>query len=435
MKNTKYFLVLAYAAITAAFSYFAKPTDVYFSIAAYASLFAIYFSVLKFFDDKDVQWALYAAIFIRLMLIPSFPNFSSEIWRYVWDGNLQAIGFNPYSLTPKELMDGGLNTFKNSGNLFHLLNSTRETSLFPPLMQGIFYLCAKASLGHFRLAILLMKSVLVISEIISLSVILKLLQKFSLPAKNIFWYAFNPLVMIELSGNAHFEALMLCLLLVAFQYYLDNKTFRATLFLALSIATKIFPIFLLPLILCRNKWKQNLKFTILFSIITWLVFFLYINDNVLRHSYSTALQQYFNQFEFNSFLFYWLNILIPTSLQPTGGAVLSRILVAIPFLFFVYWSWKNRQEPLQNFLPKVVIFWMLFLLSFTVINAWYIAPLVLLVVFVRLQSILLFSAFAMANLVIAQQVENEILKHAINSFFLLIMLFIFFKKDFKLLKS
>ena len=434
MKNLKYFLVVAFAAIIAYFSFVVKSTDTFQYLGCYGSLFLIYFLLIKNLEDTDIKWALYASIVIRFIVIPSM-NFSSvDVWRYLWDGNMQAIGFSPYTIAPKEVMDAGFNTFKDAGNLFHQVASARENSVYPPFLQMIFYCCVKASLSNQHLAIILMKFILVVAEIISLNAMLQLLAKFKMPLKNIFIYAFNPLIIIELISNVHFESLTICFLLVSLLFYVEQKNARAISFYVFSILTGIIPIVFLPYFLFKNNWKQNLKLLIIFSFLFFSFLAIYFYVINVRKEYLSSLQLYFNQFEFNSFLFYWLNVLLPNRLQPTAGAILSRTLIAVSLLLLLFWNWRSRNENIEKWLSKILLFWMLFLFSFTVINAWYIAPILMLTVFRKNYTILLWSTIAIITSFFMHQINHPFDPHIFTLFWYLTLIVVFFWKDVKLLK-
>ncbi len=71
-------------------------------------------------------------------------------------------------------------------------------------------------------------------------------------------YALNPLVIVELTGNVHFEALMIVFLLAFLLALHRNQVRRAALFLALSAGVKLLPVLFLPLVLARKGWKTTL---------------------------------------------------------------------------------------------------------------------------------------------------------------------------------
>src|SRR5690606_6143025 len=64
-------------------------------------------------------------------------------------------------------------------------------------------------------------------------------------------YALNPLVIMEISGNLHFEGMMLAMILAGI-YFLEKSKFSVSGgFLAAAVAVKLSPILLLPAFLKR----------------------------------------------------------------------------------------------------------------------------------------------------------------------------------------
>ena len=45
---------------------------------------------------------LFFAILYRLLLVPTQPVLSTDIYRYIWDGRVQAHGINPYQYSPDD---------------------------------------------------------------------------------------------------------------------------------------------------------------------------------------------------------------------------------------------------------------------------------------------------------------------------------------------
>ena len=232
----------------------------------------------------------------------------------------------------------------------------------------------------------------------------------------------------------HFESLTICFLLVSLLFYVEQKNARAISFYVFSILTGIIPIVFLPYFLFKNNWKQNLKLLIIFSFLFFSFLAIYFYVINVRKEYLSSLQLYFNQFEFNSFLFYWLNVLLPNRLQPTAGAILSRTLIAVSLLLLLFWNWRSRNENIEKWLSKILLFWMLFLFSFTVINAWYIAPILMLTVFRKNYTILLWSTIAIITSFFMHQINHPFDPHIFTLFWYLTLIVVFFWKDVKLLK-
>ena len=76
-------------------------------------------------------------------------------------------------------------------------------------------------------------------------------------------YAFLPISVIESGWNGHFEPLVSFLLLISLWALLNQKNIISGIFLGLSIATKIYPIVIFPIIFVYIKgWKNRLWFTL-----------------------------------------------------------------------------------------------------------------------------------------------------------------------------
>ena len=58
---------------------------------------------------RDVVIVLVVAVAARALLVPGAPTLSDDAYRFVWDGRVQAAGFNPYRYVPadRRLAPGG----------------------------------------------------------------------------------------------------------------------------------------------------------------------------------------------------------------------------------------------------------------------------------------------------------------------------------------
>lgn len=108
-------------------------------------------------------------------------------------------------------------------HLFDKLNSPNYFTIYPPVCQAFLLSLLAAFLvkqtGSIYIGCIALKVSIFVFEVATLYLMPKLLQRLQLPAQNMIWYALNPLVIIELVGNIHFEAVMI-LGIVGILYFL-----------------------------------------------------------------------------------------------------------------------------------------------------------------------------------------------------------------------
>lgn len=145
-------------------------------------------------------------------------------------------------------------------------------SPYPPINQFFFFLSTSFKKDIY-FSLISMRSLIIVSDILNFFVGRGILKKLKLEEEKILWYFLNPLVIIELTGNLHFEGLMLTFFGFGIFLFLDNKKLFAVLPLALSVGTKLITIIIIPLIINHKKISENLKMIILFIGFLFLIFF------------------------------------------------------------------------------------------------------------------------------------------------------------------
>ncbi|MEZ4848050.1 MAG: hypothetical protein R3B93_05385 [Bacteroidia bacterium] len=91
---------------------------------------------------QNPQLILILGIFFRLIVFFALPNLSDDFYRFIWDGRLLSHGVNPFAQLPSEYMlnpDQALRLGLNT-ELYQGLNSPNYFTIYPPVLQGIFYL-------------------------------------------------------------------------------------------------------------------------------------------------------------------------------------------------------------------------------------------------------------------------------------------------------
>ncbi len=211
-------------------------------LALYFSAFLIYMlamATLRFASDTrpvSVALILGFALLFRFTLFLSEPGLSDDIYRYVWDGKIFNMGINPYQFVPnaQEL------TLLRDG-LYDPINHKDIGTPYGPLTIIVFALAQQAANSVYAL-----KVPFILFDCMSILLLLHMLKAAGLPRHNVLHYAWNPLVLVEVSGSGHNDSLAVFLLLGALFLFQKNKNWQGALGIGMALLAKYFAILFLP---------------------------------------------------------------------------------------------------------------------------------------------------------------------------------------------
>ncbi len=235
-------------------------------ITLYGAFFLIYLGVFYFTKaQKTLAFFVGVGVLLRFLLLFTIPNFSDDLYRFIWDGRLLTQGINPFDHLPTYYIENNRTIPGLTTDLYQQLNSPNYFTIYPPVNQLIFATAAWLFPNSIWGSSLVMKSCLFVFEVGSIFLIIQLLRHFKLPAKNVLLYALNPLIIIEITGNIHFEGAMIFFLLLAIWLIVMKKRWLlSAVAFALSVASKLLPLMFLPLFIRRigqsEKYKSNNNF-------------------------------------------------------------------------------------------------------------------------------------------------------------------------------
>ena len=349
-------------------------------LTLYSVLFGCYYLILRQVKIKE-QHLTYLALALRLVFIAAIPNLSQDFYRFIWDGRLILSGLNPYLTTPDNLMISQPNLFPQMKTLFEGMGalSAEHYSNYPPLHQLPFILAAIISKHSILGSVVILRLLLIGADIGILFFGKKLLRKLQLPTMNIYWFILNPLVIVELTGNLHFEGLMLFFFVMALYYVHTQKWHLAALTMALSIAVKLVPILSLPLFLNKLGWKKSIRFYLTVGIVFMLLFAPFLKDNFFEN-YSATIGLWFSKFEFNASFYYLLNWGLETILNFELIHSMGVIVVSFIGLQIIYQLLQNKTKTTALITTVLWVFTGYYLIS-TTVHPWYIISLLLLSIF------------------------------------------------------
>jgi hypothetical protein len=353
-------------------------------------LFTCYYFILKTCIKYSLMVGL--GVVFRLIFLFSIPNLSQDFYRFIWDGQLIINGINPYLFTPNELINTHHVLFAQMESLYKEMGtlSAQHFSNYPPIHQLPFVIAALISKSSILGSVIVLRIIIILADIGILIYGKKLLELLKLRPQNIFYYFLNPLVVIELTGNLHFEALMLFFLVLSVYFLCKQKLVHSAVFMGLSILTKLLPIFFLPLLIKRLKFKKTLLYSTLVVgciIVLCLPFF----ELQFLKNYSKTVGLWFTNFEFNS-SFYSLG---KSAMSKCFGIQLIEYMpYIVPFLMAIFTLYFSLQKTTET--KKIIqsFFWILtiyFLVS-TTIHPWYMTTLVFLSCFTNYKFVLVWSA-------------------------------------------
>jgi alpha-1,6-mannosyltransferase len=251
---------------------------------------------------------LAAAWHVEFLRLP--PGADDDIHRYVWDGRLQRLGYNPYVVVPSDAAVQGLHSAETRN-----LNNPDLPSPYPAGAQLFFRAVTAIHESSFA-----MKVAFVGCDLLIVLVLLDLLRGGRQGAYLVLAFAWNPVLAIEVAGSGHVDIVGALLLVVSAAALLRRWRATAAVALGLAIAVKFLPIVLLPL-----YWKRvRLRDAALAGAVVGLLYapFLY-HGRIPVGSLGTYVQS----FRFNGPVFAMLNRVAPPRLL-AGSAVLMGLITA-----------------------------------------------------------------------------------------------------------
>ncbi len=198
----------------------------------------------------------FAALF-RLWPLIAEPRLSDDLYRYVWDGRVQAAGINPYQYIPAEeplapLRDEAIYTKINRRDY--------APTIYPPLAQMIFFATTRASES-----VTWMKLTMVAFEAVGIWAVVWLLASHGLPRQRVLLFAWHPLLVYEIAGSGHLDALMICFVCLALVARRRNREGLTGALLACAALTKFYPVVLAPALYRRWGWRMPAAFVAVFA--------------------------------------------------------------------------------------------------------------------------------------------------------------------------
>ena len=401
--------ILSCTAFYISFGYDLNRTDFFKLIGIYAALFFLSFKLIKMLRHQLWMLASVAVLF-RFLFIVSLPNLSQDYFRFIWDGRLLAAGWNPFLYQPELLIENAANPVTQADLLLKGMGSLSagHFTSYPPVNQLIFGLAGLVAGKSILGSVIVMRVVIIAADLGVLYLGQKLLRNLNLPEHRIFWYILNPFIIIELTGNLHFEGVMVFFLLLSLYLLHLKKWIWSAIALGLSVSVKLLPLLFLPLFL-KYFWKPksfpnerglNFQKLILYYVITIslvIVSFAPFISLELISNFSQTIGLWFQKFEFNASIYYIIReigfLIKGYNIIETAGKVLPLITILILGGLAVFRKNYTIQKLITTMLLGVSVY---FFLS-TTVHPWYLATPLLLSIFTTYRYIIVWTAMVMLS--------------------------------------
>jgi len=282
------------------------------SIAGIAYLVAVReFLSTPRFPRRAIVIALGLAALWHLPFLLMPPGSDDDIHRYLWDGRVQRLGYNPYIAVPSDPDLAGLHTPET-----RTLNNPDLPSPYPAGAELFF-----RAVTAIHESIFALKVAFVLCDLAIVLVLLDILSRSGQGAHWVLAYAWNPLLVIEVAGSGHIDIVGVLLLLLSFAALERRWRTVAALAFGLAVAVKFLPIVLLPL-----YWRRvRMRDAALAAAVVGLLYVPFLNHGRIPIG---SLGTYVQSFRFNDPVFATLERVAAPQLA-IGLAVLVGFLTAI----------------------------------------------------------------------------------------------------------
>ncbi len=286
--------------------------------AALVYFVAVYLATGTTPTRRLTYWVFAVGAGMRLLMVPSLPILEDDYHRYLWDGAVTAHGYNPYAVIPEKAQSRSENVpaallelGEEGGLILQRVNHPQLGTIYPPVAQAAFALAH--AIAPWRLSGL--RVLYYGLDCIAFALLILLLKALGRSPLFALIYWWNPLAVKEIYNGVHMDILLVPLLLGAVLLALRGRVVSSMVPLALAVATKLWPVLLVPPILatCIRSPRRAVGAMALFTLLT--VFLLSPLIAIVALGKDSGFVAYGTRWEMNDALF----MIFPWSIKRIAG--------------------------------------------------------------------------------------------------------------------
>jgi alpha-1,6-mannosyltransferase len=217
---------------------------------------------VRSFSSRALLAAFLLAALMQALLVSTSPSLSDDMYRYLWDGRVQALGsggekgISPYLYPPDAPQLAGL----RDQRIWPQINRRSAVTIYPPAAQIAFALLWRIRPDNVHW----LQFVMAAAGLLAGGMLVGVLKDAGRSSARVLVYLWSPLLAFETAHAAHVDALVLPLLVGAWWARLRQRDSLVGFVLGLATAIKLYPAFLFPALWRprhrQGRWRMPLAF-------------------------------------------------------------------------------------------------------------------------------------------------------------------------------
>jgi alpha-1,6-mannosyltransferase len=203
---------------------------------------------------KRALWLIFGiGIMLRIYVLLFDPLLSTDVFRYIWDGRVQAAGINPYRYFPT---NDALAHLRDAAIFPRINRAHYAVTIYPPVAEFFFLIVTRIgeNVNVMRLALLG-------CEAVSVTLVLLFLRRMNQPTTRVVAYFWHPLPIWEIANNGHVDALAVALMMLGLWVALTGRAMRGAVLITLGALVKPYIAPVLAPVWRPWDWKMPLVVT------------------------------------------------------------------------------------------------------------------------------------------------------------------------------